>query len=581
LSTSNNYNLYIYGNTAGGYAAVFFVYSSLTNTWKQLPNGYLGLRAGSGAYHVETNSILIVSGYSNNIDRYLANNIFYTQRYQIDSMEWTLESPRTLKEMLSDSSANMVQDDYIITIGGEKLENWNYLFKNTSIQECFSSKMHILDTFCGEWTSRNIPNLQRKGHATIVRDNKAFVFGGNSGVLLNDILEINLDLPTLSEDEKYKCKAKNYCGRYHTLCKSCQSIPYCNWCNDACGYNTDRPQSGLTQTLPKGQLNGGLCPISTNSSIKAECPISKININPVPYIATGKIVLGNVTYGSYNDYQITVFAAYGKSINFLITEQTDSNGKLVENQIRMSLINTQPYSLTTKTGIISIPSGDYNFQSYYMIRISLANSNGVKAQIPFQEDESKTNFVSYKLIVYTSGPVNNDSNEFLIGLMAIALSFVSVITGVSFYLKRRRLRQYGSFLLAEPQVPFSPPSLFKVMIQINSLDNQSSLESITESSRPTLENLTNASTQIKRSVRLLIPEQESVSHALALEQISITHNYQRPVLLTNESFIIVWPGKERHLKRGDLPPMKIATNVRVQDCENIPKADKQKPKQER
>ncbi|XP_062330450.1 attractin-like protein 1 isoform X2 [Osmerus eperlanus] len=176
-----------------GYSPVYSYISSVqeynirTNTWSlpetrgAVPQGGYG---HSSVYHAASSSVFLHGGYKAlPANKYgLVDHLY---RYQVPTHTWTIlkesGSPRYLH-------SSVLLSGTLLIFGGNT-------HNDTSLSngaKCFSADFLAYDIACDQWSALPKPDLHRDvnrfGHSAVVSNGSMYVFGGFSGVLLNDVL---------------------------------------------------------------------------------------------------------------------------------------------------------------------------------------------------------------------------------------------------------------------------------------------------------------------------------------------------------------------------------------------------------
>ncbi|KAJ3274808.1 Multiple epidermal growth factor-like domains protein 8 [Terramyces sp. JEL0728] len=417
---TSGFELYVYSGIDGRYyspAYSLFKYDSAANTWIRLRDGPVGLEGGKAVYSLETNSIRIISGYPVN-DQYYNNDVLYTFEYSIDSDIWLVLAPRNIDKMRYQSSVDYLGDNYAFVYGG---------MLPASADACFESNVQILDL------------VHRKGQATIFRNGTLYIFGGNDGLLHNDVVQVELATGANTQNRDL-CRVDNYCSNFYT-CEKCSATSYCSWCPGYCGYNIfdyPLPTVNSSSYLPNSNI---ICSAG-NSEI---CRRVNLTLNSI-YSST-------ISYGSYLDFYYSTNNDYETDSYQLQLLNTNSNANL-----RITVLEILPYTPTTLSGILFVanPAPD---QYYLAIRISWANDKGgyfAPADLNTTVyDSSKIgstttfNIKISKILATTSG--YHMDYLTLISLLIVALFSFSLI-----YNRIRRIRRVRNELI-QMQALYPPP----------------------------------------------------------------------------------------------------------------------------
>ncbi|KAJ3324958.1 Multiple epidermal growth factor-like domains protein 8 [Boothiomyces sp. JEL0866] len=318
-----SFDLYIYGGIDGRtYNPVLslYRYNSISNAWVQLRDGPAGYEGAKAIYISETNSVRIISGYPVN-DQYYNNQVLYTFEYSIDSDMWLVVAPRSVDQVRYQSTVTYIGNSYGAVYGG---------LLPASSGSCFESSLQILDLACNQWNILD-STVHRKGQAGIARNQSLYIFGGNDGLLHNDIIEIPLQLASTNQ-------SRDICKGY-------------------CGYNLD--------SFPLGGLN-------TTSVIQPETVClnyDKKSCQKLNLTLTG-MYSSSLNYGSFQDFYYSTLNDLEADIYQIQLLDASSYANL-----RITVIEVLPYTPTSLSGLLFVrnPMPD---QDYITIRISWANDKG-------------------------------------------------------------------------------------------------------------------------------------------------------------------------------------------------------------
>ncbi|XP_056616392.1 attractin-like protein 1 isoform X2 [Triplophysa dalaica] len=162
-------------------------YNIRTNSWSVAEtNGALvqGGYGHSSVFDSSSHSIYVHGGYK----AFPANKyglVDHLYRYQVHTRTWFILKEGGLARYLHS----------VVLISGVLLVFGGNTHNDTSLSngaKCFSSDFLSYDIACDEWKVMPKPNLHRDvnrfGHTAVVSNGSMYVFGGFSGVILNDVL---------------------------------------------------------------------------------------------------------------------------------------------------------------------------------------------------------------------------------------------------------------------------------------------------------------------------------------------------------------------------------------------------------
>ncbi|XP_061693786.1 attractin-like protein 1 isoform X2 [Syngnathoides biaculeatus] len=176
-----------------GYSPVYgFVngvleYNIRSNTWRTAPTGGAAVRGGHGhssAYHHASGAVFVHGGYKalGNGKHGLVDHLY---RYHVATGTWLILRESGLARSLHSSAL----------LGGILLVFGGNTHNDTALSngaKCFSADFLAYDIACDEWSVLPPPDLHadvnRFGHSAVVSNGSMFIFGGFSGLLLNDVL---------------------------------------------------------------------------------------------------------------------------------------------------------------------------------------------------------------------------------------------------------------------------------------------------------------------------------------------------------------------------------------------------------
>ncbi|XP_030628181.1 attractin-like protein 1 [Chanos chanos] len=171
------------------YSSLSYVqeYSLRSNSWRVAETRgavVLGGYGHSSVYDTHSHSVYIHGGYKAlpNNKYSLADDLY---RYDVHTHTWYILKESGLARYLHST----------VLISGTLLVFGGNTHNDTSLStgaKCFSSDFLAYDIACDEWTVLPKPNLPRDvnrfGHTAVANNRSMYVFGGFSGVILNDIL---------------------------------------------------------------------------------------------------------------------------------------------------------------------------------------------------------------------------------------------------------------------------------------------------------------------------------------------------------------------------------------------------------
>uniref|UniRef100_A0A8C2PWT1 Attractin-like 1a n=1 Tax=Cyprinus carpio TaxID=7962 RepID=A0A8C2PWT1_CYPCA len=169
------------------YLSLVQEYNIRTNSWSAAETNGALVQGGNGhssVYDSSSHSIYVHGGYKAlPVNKYgLVDHLY---RYQVHTHTWFILKESGLARYLHS----------IVLISGVLLVFGGNTHNDTSLSngaKCFSSDFLSYDIACDEWTVLPNPNLHRDvnrfGHTAVVSNGSMYVFGGFSGVILNDVL---------------------------------------------------------------------------------------------------------------------------------------------------------------------------------------------------------------------------------------------------------------------------------------------------------------------------------------------------------------------------------------------------------
>uniref|UniRef100_A0A7N9AWV3 Attractin-like 1a n=1 Tax=Mastacembelus armatus TaxID=205130 RepID=A0A7N9AWV3_9TELE len=176
-----------------GYSPIFSYinkvqeYSIGSNSWQVVSVGGALVQGGYGhssVYDEASGSVFIHGGY-----KALSNNKYglvdHMYRYVVQTRTWLILRESGLARYLHSA----------VLLSGQLLVFGGNTHNDTSLSngaKCFSADFLAYDIACDEWTVLSRPALHRDvnrfGHSAVVSNGSMYIFGGFSGLLLNDVL---------------------------------------------------------------------------------------------------------------------------------------------------------------------------------------------------------------------------------------------------------------------------------------------------------------------------------------------------------------------------------------------------------
>uniref|UniRef100_A0A8C1PXU8 Attractin-like 1a n=1 Tax=Cyprinus carpio TaxID=7962 RepID=A0A8C1PXU8_CYPCA len=169
------------------YLSLVQEYNIRTNSWSAAETNGALVQGGNGhssVYDSSSHSIYVHGGYKAlPANKYgLVDHLY---RYQVHTHTWFILKESGLARYLH---STVLISGVLLVFGGNT-------HNDTSLSngaKCFSSDFLSYDIACDEWTVLPNPNLHRDvnrfGHTAVVSNGSMYVFGGFSGVILNDVL---------------------------------------------------------------------------------------------------------------------------------------------------------------------------------------------------------------------------------------------------------------------------------------------------------------------------------------------------------------------------------------------------------
>uniref|UniRef100_A0A7N6BX10 Attractin-like 1a n=1 Tax=Anabas testudineus TaxID=64144 RepID=A0A7N6BX10_ANATE len=161
--------------------------SEWSNSWQVVPAGGAVVQGGYGhssVYDEASGNVFIHGGY-----KALSNNKYglvdHMYRYNVHTRTWLILRESGLARYLHSA---VLLSGTVLIFGGNT-------HNDTSLSngaKCFSADFLAYDIACDEWTVLPRPGLHRDanrfGHSAVVSNGSMYIFGGFSGLLLNDVL---------------------------------------------------------------------------------------------------------------------------------------------------------------------------------------------------------------------------------------------------------------------------------------------------------------------------------------------------------------------------------------------------------
>ncbi|XP_026212377.1 attractin-like protein 1 isoform X1 [Anabas testudineus] len=162
-------------------------YDIRSNSWQVVPAGGAVVQGGYGhssVYDEASGNVFIHGGY-----KALSNNKYglvdHMYRYNVHTRTWLILRESGLARYLHSA---VLLSGTVLIFGGNT-------HNDTSLSngaKCFSADFLAYDIACDEWTVLPRPGLHRDanrfGHSAVVSNGSMYIFGGFSGLLLNDVL---------------------------------------------------------------------------------------------------------------------------------------------------------------------------------------------------------------------------------------------------------------------------------------------------------------------------------------------------------------------------------------------------------
>uniref|UniRef100_A0A3B4FYQ4 Attractin-like protein 1 n=1 Tax=Pundamilia nyererei TaxID=303518 RepID=A0A3B4FYQ4_9CICH len=164
-----------------------FVCVSGSNSWQVVSSGGAVVQGGYGhssVYDEASGCVFVHGGYKalNNNKYGLVDHMY---RYHVHTRTWLILKESGLARYLHS----------VVLLSGTMLVFGGNTHNDTSLSngaKCFSADFLAYDIACDEWTVLPRPGLHRDinrfGHSAVVSNGSMYIFGGFSGMLLNDVL---------------------------------------------------------------------------------------------------------------------------------------------------------------------------------------------------------------------------------------------------------------------------------------------------------------------------------------------------------------------------------------------------------
>lgn len=224
-------------------------YNIGSNSWQVLSTNGAGVLGGYGhssVYDDASGCVFVHAGY-----KALSNNKYglvdHLYRYHVHSRTWWILKDSGLARYLH----SMVLLSGTLLVFGGNTHNDTSLSNGA---KCFSADFLAYDIACDEWIVLPKPGLHRDmnrfGHSAVVSNGSMYIFGGFSGVLLNDVLSYTPpSCPAFSDSAL--CAGAGPGVRCHWLQDSCVAWqPQSRDLNSPASFCLSRPVSTDEQCFP-------------------------------------------------------------------------------------------------------------------------------------------------------------------------------------------------------------------------------------------------------------------------------------------------------------------------------------------
>ncbi|KAL2916744.1 hypothetical protein HK105_203523 [Polyrhizophydium stewartii] len=570
LDTS--FRIYVYSGftDSSTYTRGLSVFDSATATWSELTPGPIGISGGTGVYHAATHTIHFFVSYplSYVTDLFLGRQ--YVLAYAIDSDTWSQWAAQPVSKNRYLPRAAAVSGDYGVLFGGME-KGWD---ETRLADDCFSGEIQVLDLACGTWSYYAQPAstaFRRMGFGMAVRGSSLLLVGGNTGILLNDMVILDLDrLPPAPGSPAQECAMAVGSLRLPTGCTAsvnrdvcrgvfvfwirvstmpkCVARNYCAWCDSSCGFNNaSLGLPGLGGLSSDQTASLGLCSSTDGLTSPRQCPI-------LVQLTTGQTVYNTISFGGVQDYTFYI-ANPNYDVKIELTSVTNPGAEL-----RITAISMRPYTPTSTTGRLKLLASDpTRVLGTAVIRISWGHDRGVISSTPLQPATNHTDgSTQYALTVSLSAPgTEAGSAGFqtgdIISLVAVFCSSVFVSLCMSYLIRKYRTRVLASRIAtlemaAIARLPPDPPKLFRVTADV--VPRAAIAEAAGAAVVPGAGRILRSATMGERHWPIAVECLPQWPPVLVTPMAAIT-------------YLAVHPGSGRFLRRGDLPVMSFATRIVV------------------
>uniref|UniRef100_A0A3Q4H2V4 Attractin-like 1a n=1 Tax=Neolamprologus brichardi TaxID=32507 RepID=A0A3Q4H2V4_NEOBR len=194
-------------------------YNIRSNSWQVVSSGGAVVQGGYGhssVYDEASGCVFVHGGYKalNNNKYGLVDHMY---RYHVHTRTWLILKESGLARYLHSA----------VLLSGTMLVFGGNTHNDTSLSngaKCFSADFLAYDIACDEWTVLPRPGLHRDinrfGHSAVVSNGSMYIFGGFSGMLLNDVLAYTPP----------SCQAFSSPG----LCAAAEPGVRCHWVKSRC-----------------------------------------------------------------------------------------------------------------------------------------------------------------------------------------------------------------------------------------------------------------------------------------------------------------------------------------------------------